>query len=467
MTSRRDQLQSYQFLLQRVISAVVTRETDPAQAPLRRGVGAAFVGVMVAIILAAGFGIHGLLSKVGGDQWRSDGAVLVERETGAAFVYGQGTLTPVVNYTSALLLSGKAPPQVFTVARAALDGVPRGTVRGIPNAPAALPAAGGVTHPPWALCSATVQDEAGRPVARTGLLVGRGAPGGRDLADAALLVRDPATGSVHLVWHGHRHRVVSPQTVVASVFGARAAATLIGTAWIDGLPEGEQLGPLPVPGRGQASPAVPGRRIGDLLVTAVGVGRQYYLVLADGLAPVTAVQEAVLAGQYPITPREVPEAAANRLPASRALDATGNRAPPLPADPPELADPSAAGTAVCAEYTDPRSAPRLVVAADPGPALQGVRTPGRTSTGTVLADAVSVPAGRVAVVRTVTSPNDPGGAYCLVTDTGLRYPVADAGVLPMLGFAPRDATGLPAGLVNRVPAGPALSPDAAARAVPP
>ncbi|MEN3308214.1 MAG: hypothetical protein V7603_4416, partial [Micromonosporaceae bacterium] len=40
MASRRDQLQSYQFLIHRVISALVMRETDPAESPLRRGVGA-------------------------------------------------------------------------------------------------------------------------------------------------------------------------------------------------------------------------------------------------------------------------------------------------------------------------------------------------------------------------------------------------------------------------------------------
>jgi hypothetical protein len=33
MASKRDQLHAYQFLVQRVISALVTRETDPEQPP--------------------------------------------------------------------------------------------------------------------------------------------------------------------------------------------------------------------------------------------------------------------------------------------------------------------------------------------------------------------------------------------------------------------------------------------------
>ena len=70
MATRRDQLQSYQFLTQRVISAFVMRETDPPQSPLRRGIGAVFAGVMVAVIVGAVFGVYGLLTKVGSNNWK-------------------------------------------------------------------------------------------------------------------------------------------------------------------------------------------------------------------------------------------------------------------------------------------------------------------------------------------------------------------------------------------------------------
>ena len=94
MATRRDQLQSYQFLTQRVISAFVMRETDPPQSPLRRGIGAVFAGVMVAVIVGAVFGVYGLLTKVGSNNWKVDGTVVVEKESGATFVYQGGTLHP-------------------------------------------------------------------------------------------------------------------------------------------------------------------------------------------------------------------------------------------------------------------------------------------------------------------------------------------------------------------------------------
>src|SRR5690348_8776684 len=99
MASRRDQLQSYQFMTQRVISAFVMRETDPAQSPLRRGVGAVFAGLMIAVMVGAGFGVVGLITKVGSNTWKTNGAVVVEKDSGASFLYQDGVLHPMLNYT--------------------------------------------------------------------------------------------------------------------------------------------------------------------------------------------------------------------------------------------------------------------------------------------------------------------------------------------------------------------------------
>src|SRR5258706_634875 len=97
MATRRDQLQSYQFMTQRVISAFIMRETDPVQSPLRRGVGAVFGGVMIAVLVGAVFGVYGLLTKIGTDPWQTDGSVIIEKETGATFVYRGGCLQPTPN----------------------------------------------------------------------------------------------------------------------------------------------------------------------------------------------------------------------------------------------------------------------------------------------------------------------------------------------------------------------------------
>src|SRR6476469_9078360 len=81
MAAKRDQLHAYQFLVQRVVSALVTRETDPEQPPFRRPVHAAFGGIAVAVVALAAVGVYGMLNP-GGNQTVADGRkVVVEKET--------------------------------------------------------------------------------------------------------------------------------------------------------------------------------------------------------------------------------------------------------------------------------------------------------------------------------------------------------------------------------------------------
>lgn len=61
----------------------------------------------------------------------------------------------------------------------------------------------------------------------------------------------------------------------------------------------------------------------------------------------------------------------------------------------------------------------------------------------------------------VSSPTATSGQVFLVTDEGRRYAVPDADVLGALGFADVSPVVLPESLVARVPAGPALDPQAA------
>ena len=175
MASRQDQLHSYQFAVQRVVSAVVMRDTDPAQSPFRRVAAATLVGALAAALGLAGAAVVGVLAGGGDGNWRDTGAVIVERESGARFVYRDGRLHPVLNYASALLAVG-SPQGAHTVvvSRSALAGAARGVPLGIAGAPDSLPK---LTSAPWTVCS--------RDGGST-LLVGAVVGGGRPLGDLAL-----------------------------------------------------------------------------------------------------------------------------------------------------------------------------------------------------------------------------------------------------------------------------------------
>jgi len=453
MASRRDQLQSYQFLTQRVISAFVMRETDPAQSPLRRGIGALFAGIMVAVVVGAGFGVYGLLTKVGGDTWKTNGAVVIEKETGAPFVYQNGELHPMLNYASALLATGSSSRQVFQESAGELQGVPRGVLLGIPYAPDSVPDASHTLAGPWTLCTTGVQN-GGEPDTTLALSA---TPSGADaLGDHGLVVTDPDTQLTYLVWHGSRYRISAP--ILALLYGA-VTPLPVGTAWLNGLPTGADIIDIQVDGAGSTSPAAPHYKVGQVLVTHVATGGlQYWLVFPDGLAPITQLQKDIVAqGQGSATSISATEASS--LPHSSHLGAGGGIA--QPSQPPALDKTVGANDPLCAVYRGATGTPTLFTGGTM-PSAAATATAGHTAGGAALADHVLVPSGHAAVRSPPQPTTAAGGGYYLVTDLGIRYAVASASVLGMLGYTDGDAVAMPATLVDLIPDGPALDPSAAA-----
>src|SRR3954471_18503398 len=96
---------------------------DPAaQAPPPRKVVTAIVGgVVLALLVAAGFGVYGLLKPGGNEAWKRDGVIIVEKETGTRYVLRDGLLRPVANHASALLAQGTGA-KVETVSRDSMAG---------------------------------------------------------------------------------------------------------------------------------------------------------------------------------------------------------------------------------------------------------------------------------------------------------------------------------------------------------
>jgi type VII secretion protein EccB len=447
MASRRDQLQSHQFLTQRVISALVMRESDPPQSPLRRGIGAAFAGIMISVMVAAGFGVYGLLTKTGGDDWKANGSVVIERETGATYVYQDGELHPMLNYASALLVTGSAPRTVFRKPASALNSVPRGVMLGIPDAPDSLPDSGHTTGAPWTVCSVN---------GATSLVLASAPAQAAALGDRGLLVGDPATGGAILVWHGVRHAVAA--SVLPALFGVVTPID-VGAAWLNAIPQGPDIAPLGVPGRGEPSAAAPGYDVGDLVSTQVGTGGvQYWMVVDAGLAPITELQKDVAMSKGAAEPEQISPAAATSI--HRGSLPGQSDAQSLPAKPPSLA---AAPGAMCATFRNAGAPSVSIGGVNQAP---GTPTRGRAGNGAVLADRVAASPGRVAIVRVMASQNSPIGGYYLVTDLGIRYAVASDDVLKMLGYQPDQAVAMPADLVQLIPSGPALDPAAAAQPAP-
>ncbi|MFI7677966.1 type VII secretion protein EccB [Actinophytocola sp. NPDC049390] len=470
MASKRDQLQAYQFVVQRATSALVVGETDLEQPPFRRPVTSSFVGVALAIVALACVGVYGMIVPGGNDAWRDANAVVVEEETGTRYVYLDGRLHPVSNYASALLLAG-SNATTRSVSRDSMVDVPRGPRLGIPDAPDALPGRDRLLAGAWSLCSVPASDAAGDRVEESVLVVGEDPAGGHTLGDQALLVRLADTDERYLVWRGHRHRLADYAVTGTGLALTAQPWARVGRAWLDVLPEGEPISPIPVRDAGRPSTAVPGRtdlRVGALLqVLTTGGATQYYLATRDVLIPITELQYDVQRAYAP-TRAAYPDGEPTALPLSSSLATTANRREPradpgLPAHLPAVTRLRDGESTVCAAFAPKSWVPRLLVDATPPPADPMAATTGRSPEGTPLADRVHVRPGWAAVVEAMPSADAQVGTLVVVTDTGRRYTVVSHEVLGTLGYGGATAVRLPGGLVARLPAGPALDPAAAAR----
>lgn len=469
MASRRDELRAHQFLKQRTVSALVVQQTDPEQPPFRRPSVAAWGSLALALLGLAVAGVIGLFTHKSTPKLEAGKAVIVEKGTGARFVFLNGRLEPVANYSSALLILGDHLG-TQTLDSSALAGVPRGPTVGIAGAPDELPDRKQLLSGGWTMCSQPAMRSSGSRVDRSVLLVGQDAAGGTaldDRADRAALVTVAATGKQYLIWRGYRHEIADRRAVSAGLALAGEASIPVASAWVDVLPAGPRLGPIGMPGSGGGSRALlsrPQTRTGQLFVVPVSASaRQYYLALADRLMPITPFQleiqlaaPATRAAYGGRSPKPIRLDPAEVTLAFQASPATAASDPPLGR--PAFVRPVSPTAAACAAFAPGSTVPRVAIGATVPPALAQQATPGRSPNGAPLADRVAVPSGHAALVSVVANDQAAAGTLALVTDLGRLYPLATSDVPKILGYAGVTPVRIAATLAARLPQGPSLDP---------
>ncbi|MEC3978324.1 type VII secretion protein EccB [Amycolatopsis sp. H20-H5] len=473
MWTQRDQIQAYQFLRRRLVSALVAADANHPVAPNRRLVLGIALGLAVAVLVTAAFGVIGLLKPSGGKDWLAGGKVIVEESTGARFILGQdNALHPVLNYASARLLAGGAGDATVTVSAGDLGKAPRGAQIGIAGAPDSLPPAAGLVTTPWSSCSRTSQDAPSSAEPTSSVLLGAPTGGFELPRDQGIIVRLPS-GERYLVSAGRRYRL-SAEAATTLQFD-RYPAIAVSARWINTVPAGRDLGYLPVDDAGQPGPRVGGTatRVGEVLgvvdaMASAADATSYYLVRAEGLEPVGQTLASLLvttpanADAYQGRPGPVPVRAAD-------VAAVPKLVRPRPgggADPADYPDriPAKApvtGNAVTLCALGTGASARILVSAQVPLPDGGKTIPVRTRADARVADEVFVPPSGGAVVTESGS-----GTVYLVTDMGMKYPVVNAMALASLGYGSVARQPVSGGLLALVPTGPALDPAAAAQLAP-
>jgi len=408
MPSRQDQLHSYQFMIQRVVSALVMRETDPPRSPFRRLAGATLIGALVAALGFGGAAAYAVISPAGSTAWRDESAVIVEQETGALYVYRGERLQPVLNFTSALLILNTPSIKTVSVRRSALAGVPRSAPVGIAEAPASLPPVEAISRDSWAVCWSSA----------SAVSVVIGGIGGGRVVDRSALLALGADGATYLLFRGRKHAIRDAATVLIQFSWNTKPRVSLAPEFLNAMPSGADL---------RRPDLAPSTRFYQ-------VENSYFVGVPGGFAPLTPFQY-----------RLVHTGVASSLSLTDFTRLGGEKPLPfgwdssLPSDVPEILDIS--GESVCS-----RGSSLIVNAAVPGAR-------------------VVVRPGSAAVVAAVSAPGATPGGISLVTDVGVRYSIPSAEVLTALGYGSVTPVPVPADLLALVPSGPALDP-AAARSCP-
>ncbi|MFI0351761.1 type VII secretion protein EccB [Actinomadura sp. 9N407] len=450
MQTRKDLYQAHRLMTQRVALALLQGKPGAAESPLRRtGVGT-ICGVMVVVLVAAGFGIAGLLFKGGARNLEKPGLVLIEKETGAVYAYSaqDRRLVPFLNYASARLAMSTTSIERKMVSSKSLAKYGRGPMTGIQGAPESLPEPRKLTKAPWSVC---VRNPGGGSVVS---LIGGRDVGGRALGDdqGVLVQGGPQTW---LVWRNTRMRI-SPKA--ARVLTADQPAP-VDQRWLNALPQGPDFAAPPVPDWGRPSRGPDGAPapIGQVFRVApvAGTPARWYVQLVDGLSGVSQSQARLLldtAGSAP--PREISPATAGSRPSRTNLFDRN-----LPESPPRIAA-YRTGEPLCAAYRDTG---RLATEArfTIGGSLPA---PPATPTSAGL-DQVVMPGGGT-FAGTLSHAGQKPQAFSLITEQGVRHPIATPDDVAKLGYAMNAAVPVPANLIQLFRTGPILASEAAVRPVP-
>ncbi|MDN5725411.1 MAG: type VII secretion protein EccB [Propionibacteriales bacterium] len=418
----------------------MNRDPDRLDSPLRRVGMGSFAGVMIGVVIMAGFGVFGLATSGGkASSWKdADSAVVVDSQAGLVFWYTQKRLHPMENITSAKLANGGG--DVTTLKTKSLKDVPRDKLLGIRDAPRQLPDAADMGAYPMQACTTAPNAQQTRFTTLT-----MGDPRLQIGEDTAVAMRGP-TGDFYLVVNGTAHRVPKEESQDVPPLLLEYEVLQPTYGLLNALPQGSPLDAEAimkrVPGADELDTSKPIReatRVGQLV--HVGGQSTRYVMLADGLSKITPLEHAALQVSRPNAPsiEVTAQEASLNLSETRDMGAAD-----LPSEMPKvLKGQQEQAKSVCATWTAANQPPRLSTG-NPTPEV------GTSAANPANADIVVVPPLRGALIRNEEAKQGP--AVTLVTE-GKRFSVPDADSLNALGYAQVAQDAVPAQLMGLIPPG--------------
>lgn len=489
----KSQVQAYRFVLRRMESALVRKDSVMLHDPMGSHKRATMVGIALACVALVGFLVWGLFGGKGSVP--QPGSIVIGKDSGSVYVVtaddkAEKRLIPMLNMASAKLLSMSqsqggaqgAAPEPTTVKEAALAEFPRGPRTGMVNAPNYLPNAQNQAQPSWAICDrgTNVQDPQKQKYGEveTTVLGGEAQHGTPLSPDQSLFVQDQTTHQEYLVYVPHKGQgrdsaqvvkapVDQSSTTIKDLYGLNGETPrTMSTHMLNAIPSAKKL---EVPQQALQSnetagymQAVNRYEVGDVVERSLpNEQKDYFLLRPDGKQQISQGAASVLhaakkdSGDVPNATYAVTQAP-DTSPSQRIDDLDSfPEAKPKPVTWQQ-------SEASCLSWKNENGHQNITATLNSGQMAPKAPVMLAQADGNgPQVDNFYMPAGKAAVVR--STPNEPGapsGQLGMVSDQGVSYGIKDIQTAQGLGVIQNanDAQAGPAWLTRVLPRGAFLDP---------
>lgn len=473
----RAQVNGYRFLIRRLEHALIRGDSRMIHDPMRGQMRALIVGVVLAVLITGACGVLAFFKPAPN---LGDAQILLSKSSGAAFVRIGDRVHPVLNLASARLIVGanESPKEVDDKF---LNALPRGATVGIVGAPASIRGADNIAMSSWTVCDTLqtpgVTETTGAASLQTTVLANDPMlDGDIRMAAPAEAILTEVSGTTYLVYDGVRAEIDLSNPVLVNGLHLDGAPTRpMSLGLLNTFPLVDPITPVTIDGVGEPGSAL-GRDypVGSMVKTIDSRGEQLFVVLRDGLQPVSPATADIIRYGEPDAARA---SAREIAPAMLASVPIVHRLPVdhYPSVSPQIVPPDP-DRVVCMAWQRSNTAAEATVRLLVGQQLpvpdgdQSVRLATSDGNGPG-ADFVYLKPGAGEYVQATGSAPDSrsAGQLLYVSDTGSRYHIKDfptADALGVTGVKVPDAASnapqlAPWPVLSLLPAGPDLSQEAA------
>jgi len=286
----RAQVNGYRFLIRRLEHALIRADSRMIHDPMRGQTRSLLVGLVVAVLIT---GAAGVLAFFKPTPNLGDAQILLSKSNSALFVRIGDRVHPVLNLASARLIAGKseAPKQVGDKF---LDQLPLGPMVGIAGAPTSINAGDDLATSSWSVCDTFttphVTDTATAVGTETAVMAN--APVLTDTIRAAApseMILTQSGGTDFLIYQGVRAQVQATNPVMVSALHLEGVQPRpMSAGLLNSIPLVDPIMPVSIPGAGEPTHYLgPGYPVGSMLKMSDSRGDQLYVVLREGLQPIS------------------------------------------------------------------------------------------------------------------------------------------------------------------------------------